>query len=303
VSLQQAYRQLLADDDILTSEFRLTIDTKDFPKKGAFLAAQAAKQQQQQDVSRQSDVKDQSTASSISASAPEVKSGWQQLGLLYSPSWPLHLLFTPKMIRQFDSIFRFLMYIKRVQVEIQQSWMDQMGSDAGKRIAFSWTKFWQLRNHMGFLIDNLQYYLQVDVIESQFSRLVEKMRGTRDFEECRLALETFVAKLQAQCFLQEKKISQCINNLVKECEKFTRLSRMLIDASEESVESREELNSISRTFSAHSLALFKFLTNSESMHSSPHLSQLLMRLDFNGFSTRNGAEPLEPRDEHRHCSH
>ena len=45
-----------------------------------------------------------------------------------------------------------------------------------------------------------------------------------------------------------------------------RLSRMLIDASEETVDSREDLNSISRTFSAHSLALFKFLTNSESMH-------------------------------------
>ena len=109
VSLQQAYRQLLADDDILHKEFRLTIDTKDFPKKGGFLAAQALKkqqQQQQQDVSKQSD---QSVADSTagSVSAVEVKNGWQQLGLLYTPTWPLHLLFTPKILRQLDAVFRW----------------------------------------------------------------------------------------------------------------------------------------------------------------------------------------------------
>merc|ERR1719431_1251949 len=114
-----------------------------------------------------------------------------------------------------------------------------MGTEVGKRIAFSWTKFWQLRNHMGFLIDNLQYYLQVDVIESQFSRLVEKMRGTRDFEECRLALETFLSKLQAQCFLQERLISKCIENLVKQCEALTRLSKLREIDSNSSFESTD----------------------------------------------------------------
>jgi len=165
--------------------------------------------------------------------------------------------------------------------------MDQMGTEVGKKTTFSVTKFWQLRNHMGFLIDNLQYYLQVDVIESQFSRLVEKMRGTRDFEECRLALDTFLSKLQAQCFLQERLISKCIENLVKQCEALTRLSKLL-DSAQESVDSNEELESISRNFSAHSLFLFKCLTKSESMHSSPHLSQLLMRLDFNGYYSESG---------------
>lgn len=290
VSLQQAYRQLLADDDILHKEFRLTIDTKDFPKKGGFLAAQALKkqqQQQQQDVSKQSD---QSVADSTagSVSAVEVKNGWQQLGLLYTPTWPLHLLFTPKILRQLDAVFRFLIYIKRVQIEIQQTWMDQMGSDVGKKKTFTVTKFWQLRNHMGFLIDNLQYYLQVDVIESQFLRLLEKMRGTRDFEECRLALDTFLAKLQAQCFLQERVISKCIENLVKQCEALTRLSRLLMDSAQESVDSNEELESISKSFSAHSIFLFKCLNKSETMHSSPHLSQLLMRLDFNGYYSESG---------------
>ena len=109
MSLQQAYRQLLADDDILTKEFRLTIDTKDFPKKGAFLPT--GQPHKPHETSRQSDVKDVSAADSSTASvAPptEVKNGWQQLGLLYSPSWPLHLLFTPKIVQQLDTVFRFV---------------------------------------------------------------------------------------------------------------------------------------------------------------------------------------------------
>ena len=82
----------------------MTIDTKDFPKK-TFLPAQTAKPQ---DLSRQSDAKDLSTADSSTASvAPqEAKTGWQQLGLAYTPTWPLHLLFTPKIIQQLDTIFR-----------------------------------------------------------------------------------------------------------------------------------------------------------------------------------------------------
>ena len=70
--------------------------------------------------------------------------------------------------------------------------------------------------------------IQVDVIESQFSRLVDKMRGTRDFEECRVALDTFIAKLQAQCFLQERTISKCIGNLIKHCEALARWGTLLL---------------------------------------------------------------------------
>merc|ERR1711989_125097 len=96
---------------------------------------------------------------------------------------------------------------------------------------------------------------------------------------------------------------------------------MLVE-SEESVETVEELKTISFNFSSNSLVLFKCLTKTESMHvsllkllgdgqvvlaqshkfsfafsnhfhflqSSPHLSQLLMRLDFNGFYSDHGGK-------------
>lgn len=222
-----------------------------------------------------------------SAVAPETKTGWQQLGMTYAPTWPLHLLFTPKIIQQLDTIFRFLLYVKRIQVEIQQSWMNQMGSIASKKTKFTATTFWQLRNRMGFLVDNLQYYLQVDVIESQFSRLCDKMKSTRDFEECRVALDAFVTSLLAQCFLLERVMSQCIYGILQQCDAFTQLVKTFNDE-ESSVETSEEFKVIADSFAQHSFLLFKSLSRSKSLQSSPHLSQLLLRLDFNGYFTASG---------------
>jgi gamma-tubulin complex component 4 len=68
---------------------------------------------------------------------------------------------------------------------------------------------WALRKHMSFLVDNLQYYLQVDVIESQFSILVDKIQATRDFEEIQLAHDVFLATLLGQFFLLSKPVCKC----------------------------------------------------------------------------------------------
>lgn len=85
---------------------------------------------------------------------------------------------------------------------------------------------------MAFLVDNLQYYLQVlcypskiiyisgsayyfynsfppqvDVLESQFSQLLQLINSTRDFESIRLAHDHFLSNLLAQSFILLKPVS------------------------------------------------------------------------------------------------
>ena len=63
-------------------------------------------------------------------------------------------------IYRYNTVFRFLLYVRRIQLELQHCWSLQMQrrhmhcADAGS------SKWW-LRSHMAFLVDNLQYYLQV----------------------------------------------------------------------------------------------------------------------------------------------
>lgn len=48
---------------------------------------------------------------------------------------------------------------------------------------------------------------QVDVLESQFSQLLQQINSTRDFESIRLAHDHFLSNLLAQSFILLKPVS------------------------------------------------------------------------------------------------
>jgi len=59
----------------------------------------------------------------------------------------------------------------------------------------------QLRNNLIFIVDNLQYYLQVDVMESQYAIMEVNMKNTRNFEDIQKAHSMFLANVMSQTFL------------------------------------------------------------------------------------------------------
>ena len=101
-------------------------------------------------------------------------------------------------------LFGFLINIRQVQVMLQHCWALQM---MHKGSVDHLAPVWQLRSHMAFLIDKIQYYVQVDVIESQFSLLLENIRSTQDFETIQQAHCNFVSSLYRQLFLQATSVS------------------------------------------------------------------------------------------------
>lgn len=61
---------------------------------------------------------------------------------------------------RYNVVFRYLLSVRRVQSQLQHCWALQMQRKHLKSTKTDAVK-WRLRNHMAFLIDNLQYYLQV----------------------------------------------------------------------------------------------------------------------------------------------
>lgn len=47
---------------------------------------------------------------------------WSGLSLDYQVEWPLHLIFGSDTIEKYNQLFRFLLPIKRVQIELQNAW-------------------------------------------------------------------------------------------------------------------------------------------------------------------------------------
>lgn len=68
---------------------------------------------------------------------------------------------------------------------------------------FRWqdSRIWKIRTWLMFIVDHLQYYLQVDVLESQWTIFQNSMETTRDFEALRHAHMNFLASTLSQTFL------------------------------------------------------------------------------------------------------
>ncbi|XP_065059510.1 gamma-tubulin complex component 4-like [Rhopilema esculentum] len=218
-------------------------------------------------------------------------SGWESIFVEYSAPWPLHLLFTRNIIKRYNVIFRFLFGVKRTQLDLQTLWALQMvrkrSKDDSRVIGAA--KTWSLRRKMAFLIDNLQYYLQVDVLEAQFSELVHAIKETRDFESIQTAHDRFLTKLMAQCFITMKPVFNTLGEVLKISRMFSEVVTMNVDKWTEREQSRSE--ELGKAFEQHSLLLFKILSSVRSHQVSPHLAQLLLRIDFNKFFSMSRGFP------------
>ncbi|XP_069138118.1 gamma-tubulin complex component 4-like [Argopecten irradians] len=261
-AFQQSARNVLIDDEELLQRFRLTVAYKPQEKSKT------------------------DSVSSLSQSGP-VESGWSSLGLAHTVQWPLHIFFTPKSLQKYNRLFCFLLAVRRAQMDIQQCWVLQMQFKQ-RLVSREEMAKWQLRTHMSFLVDNLQYYLQVDVIESQYGILVDKINSTRDFEAVRLAHDQFLSALLSQSFIHSKPVSNCLSEILEQCGAFSHL----LTHSESPMSQREisQLHSIEKSFQLQSNLLFKILSSVRSHNASPHLAQLLLRLDFNKYFTTAGGQ-------------
>ena len=149
------------------------------------------------------------------APGPEDATGWERLRISYTVRWPLHLLYTPAVLAGYNDIFSFLLLVKRTQLMLERLWADQMDQKGRGARAMA---AHQLRAHMAFLVNNLQYYLHVDVLESEHSRLQAAVAAAEDYEQLRHAHDCFLTAVSSQCFLQSAPVSKCLRDLLTACQ-------------------------------------------------------------------------------------
>jgi gamma-tubulin complex component 4 len=78
--------------------------------------------------------------------------------------WPLHVLFTPEAVNKYNELFRFLLQVRRLQMDLNLLWINTR-----KVFRFPVQKGpAELRNVMSYFIDHLQHYLQVLTLRLQF---------------------------------------------------------------------------------------------------------------------------------------
>jgi gamma-tubulin complex component 4 len=110
----------------------------------------------------------------------------QRMRLEYAVAPPIDLVLLPDDFERYNALFKFLFLVKRCQLQLQKLWPWQMRTikSTQKSLipkaevpieAARMRCVFLLRAKMQFFIDNLQYYLQVDVLQASFDEMVKRI--------------------------------------------------------------------------------------------------------------------------------
>lgn len=210
------------------------------------------------------------------------------LSLKYNVQWPLHLLFSPKVLENYNDLFRFMMKIKKIQQDLYAVWHHHRQEKNQRN-----NKLFEFRNNLMFFIDNLQYYLQVEVVESQYSIMMKKIEERTDFEQIQKAHNCFLANILSLCFMlesaeysmilsrtmglsSESQVFKIINKILQLIENFTSFAFICSNPLNE--EDEKTFDNFDKLFASFIESLMNKLRN---LQGSAPVAQLLLRLDFN----------------------
>ncbi|KAK7392303.1 hypothetical protein VNO78_20737 [Psophocarpus tetragonolobus] len=239
---------------------------------------------------------DGSSGASLSNTLSEMSvDGWDGIALEYSVDWPLHLFFTQEVLSKYLRIFQYLLRLKRTQMELEKLWasvMHQYHSDFSKhkndqeKCSETQQKqqrsrpMWRVREHMAFLIRNLQFYIQVDVIESQWNILQTHIQESHDFTELVGFHQEYLSALISQTFLDIGSVSRILDSIMKLCLQFC----WNIE-NQDNCSNTSELEHIAEEFNKKSNSLYTILRSSRLAGSqrAPFLRRFLLRLNLNSF--------------------
>lgn len=149
--------------------------------------------------------------------------------------------------------------------------------------------FNHIRHSMHFFFSNLLYYLQVDVVDSQFAQFLAAVMDATEFQTVQRAHRSFLADVSRLSLIDNMMVQECIERILQVCLRFVALSRLLqqqeadIYSYSSSSNRRppliippEELTAIHSEFLTQLSHLFQVMRTVENRG-------FLFRLDFNGF--------------------
>uniref|UniRef100_A0A7S4CJ80 Spindle pole body component n=1 Tax=Eutreptiella gymnastica TaxID=73025 RepID=A0A7S4CJ80_9EUGL len=77
--------------------------------------------------------------------------------------------------------------------------------------------FISLRQRMAHFIDNIAYYLQVDVLETHYTQLMKRVSQAEDFQGAHRAHEKYIHGLVSACFLDHHVLCTSLEELFMHC--------------------------------------------------------------------------------------
>ncbi len=203
---------------------------------------------------------------------------WMNLKLVFVIPSIFKIIFDSDAIYGYERVFNTLMKIKLVAHALEKIWKvkSRLSED---RI------YCRIRHSMHFFLSNLIYYLQVDVIDSEYDELYNKIDTATSFQHVLRAHRNFIANMIRLSMVDNLTIQEGIERILQVCLRFIAISKLLVQQEEfdGSVANNhpvvippEEIDAINKEFISQITYLFSILRKVENRG-------FIFRLDFNSF--------------------
>lgn len=182
-------------------------------------------------------------SASFSASTDDSKdlSGFESLELDYRVPFPLSLVISRNNIIRYQMLFRFQLSLRHLETLLVNSWTDhsKVGSwshkSSDRRIEFWKRRAWTLRARMLAFIQQLLYFVTVEVIEPNWKGLMSKVENAyvsttdhdnphqvnRTVDELMQDHQDFLDSCLRECMLTQGKLLKLLYKLILCCNMFT----------------------------------------------------------------------------------
>jgi hypothetical protein len=146
---------------------------------------------------------------------------------------------------------------------------------------------------MAYLVNHLQYHLQVDVIDSLQAALLRAICDARDFVVVATAHQKFVDQLVTRSFLHNKVVRNTIDTVLRRCLRFCGLVGKLarVDAPLRPPQAQADLDEafkeLADSFTRDATFLYALLARIN--------SNLLLRVDYNSFFSKLARQDTNTR--------
>jgi len=211
-------------------------------------------------------------------------SGLDAFAFGYSVEWPVSLVLNHKALAQYQMLFRHFFYVKHIERLLSAVWITNKQTKflPGEEFKVYHPAF-GLRQKMLNLIQNLSYYMCVEVIEPAWTSLVSGISQCSSIDEVLMKHGDFLNCCLHDCLLSSPQLLATVKKLLCVCSDFALYMQNLTETVEDFL---EDVKRYDLQFNSVLASLLDRISQLGKDNYNEKVLNILHRLDFNGFYTR-----------------
>ena len=155
-------------------------------------------------------------SSSLDGMPYERLSGVEAFSFGYKVKWPLTLVLSRQAMIKYQILFRHLFFCKHVELQLCRVWL-HMQTTKELEIRAAMGHSYSLRQRMIHFVQNLLYYVSVEVLEQHWHELDKKIRAVKTIDEVMEHHNNFLDTCLKECLLTNQTLHKIVTKLMATC--------------------------------------------------------------------------------------